>query len=94
MSGEVAMAGIRYESGGDRQIPLGGLRAADFAGSVPWRLPWSQQGQKHLPGQYWSATTGGHLAYESQLELELARRALAPPQPDASQPADQDPPPC
>ena len=33
------------------------------------------RGQRHLPGWYWSATTGGHLVYESR--LELARLLLA-----------------
>ena len=43
--------------------------------SVPWRAVRSHRGQRHLPGWYWSATTGGHLVYESR--LELARLLLA-----------------
>jgi hypothetical protein len=27
------------------------------------------RGQSHLPGLYWSVTTGGHVVYESRLEL-------------------------
>ncbi len=35
----------------------------------------SRHGQAHLPGEYFAATTGGHVIYESQ--LELARLLLA-----------------
>jgi hypothetical protein len=43
--------------------------------AVPWRAVRSYRGQQHLPGLYWSATTGGHVVYESR--LELARLLLA-----------------
>ncbi len=42
----------------------GGLLSA-----VPWRATRSVRGQAHFPGCYWSATTSGHVIYESQLEL-------------------------
>lgn len=48
---------------------------ADFAGSVPWRRVRSVHGQAHHSGSYSSATTGGHVVYESR--LELARLLLA-----------------
>ena len=35
----------------------------------------SARGQAHYPGFYWSATSGGHVIYESR--LELARLLLA-----------------
>jgi len=35
----------------------------------------SRQGQRHLSGEYWAATTAGHVIFESQ--LELARLMLA-----------------
>src|SRR5690349_24944495 len=54
---------------------LGQLRRQHFDGSVPWRRFRSRQGQAHLSGSYWAATTGGHVVYESR--LELARLLLA-----------------
>jgi hypothetical protein len=42
---------------------------------VPWRRFRSRQGQAHLSGSYWAATTCGHVVYESR--LELARLLLA-----------------
>jgi len=56
-------------------MPLAELTAAVVLASVPWRSVRSHRGQRHLPGWYWSATTGGHLVYESR--LELARLLLA-----------------
>lgn len=35
----------------------------------PWRVIRSRRGQLHYPGRYWSAVTGGHVGYESRLEL-------------------------
>jgi hypothetical protein len=46
------------------------LRAAN-----PWRTFRSHRGQPHYSGTYWSSTTGGHVVYESR--LELARLILA-----------------
>jgi hypothetical protein len=40
-----------------------------MAGLVPWRSFRSHRGQRHYSGAYWSATTGGHVIYESRLEL-------------------------
>ncbi|MCH9733542.1 MAG: TnsA-like heteromeric transposase endonuclease subunit [Actinomycetia bacterium] len=41
----------------------------------PWRTFRWYRGQKHYSGTYWSATCGGHLIYESR--MELARLLLA-----------------
>lgn len=35
----------------------------------PWREFRWRRGQQHYSGIYWSATTGGHVVYESRLEL-------------------------
>ena len=43
--------------------------------SVPWRRFRVVRGQAHYSGSYASATTGGHVLYESR--LELARLLLA-----------------
>ena len=61
-------------------MPLAELTAAAVLSAVPWRSVRSHRGQRHLPGWYWSATTGGHLVYESR--LELARLLLADFDPD------------
>jgi hypothetical protein len=61
-------------------MPLAELTAAVVFSAVPWRVVRSHRGQRHLPGWYWSATTGGHVVYESR--LELARLLLADFDPD------------
>ena len=61
-------------------MPLAELTAAVVLSAVPWRTIRSRRGQRHLPGLYWSATTGGHVVYESR--LELARLLLADFDPD------------
>ena len=50
--------------------------------AAPWRTTRSARGQAHYPGCYWSATTGGHVIYESR--LELARLLLADFDPDVT----------
>ncbi|HJQ45765.1 MAG TPA: TnsA-like heteromeric transposase endonuclease subunit [Amycolatopsis sp.] len=50
-------------------MPAVSVRARDVAGLVPWRSFRSHRGQRHYSGVYWSATTGGHVEYESRLEL-------------------------
>jgi len=56
-------------------IALDRVRWEHFTGSVPWRRFRSRQGQAHLSGAYWASTIGGHVVYESR--LELARLLLA-----------------
>jgi hypothetical protein len=58
-----------------REMPLAELTAGVVLSAVPWRSVRAHRGQLHLPGWYWSATTGGHVVYESR--LELARLLLA-----------------
>ncbi|MFE9565221.1 TnsA-like heteromeric transposase endonuclease subunit [Streptomyces sp. NPDC006487] len=69
------MASIRHEGGSMREVPFSELRLADFTESAPWRQVRSVHGQAHYSGSYASATTGGHVVYESR--LELARLLLA-----------------
>jgi hypothetical protein len=66
---------VRVADGSTREMPLAELTATIVLSAVPWRSIRSHRGQRHLPGWYWSATTGGHLVYESR--LELARLLLA-----------------
>lgn len=56
-------------------MPLSELSADLVVSAVPWREIRSHRGQRHFPGLYWSSTTGGHVVYESR--LELARLLLA-----------------
>ncbi|MET8337818.1 TnsA-like heteromeric transposase endonuclease subunit [Streptosporangium canum] len=74
-SREVPMAFVRYADESVREIPFARLRLADFAESVPWRRVRSMHGNAHYSGTYASATTRGHVVYESR--LELARLLLA-----------------
>jgi hypothetical protein len=78
--GVPARGSVRLVDGSTREMPLAELTAAAVLSAVPWRSIRSHRGQRHLPGWYWSATTGGHLVYESR--LELARLLLADFDPD------------
>jgi hypothetical protein len=70
-----AQVWIRSAAGVACPVVLDQLRREHFVGSVPWRRFRSRQGQAHLSGSYWAATTGWHVVYESR--LELARLLLA-----------------
>ncbi|MFK0048631.1 TnsA-like heteromeric transposase endonuclease subunit [Streptomyces sp. NPDC090741] len=72
---KVPTASIRYEDSQVREQFVEHLRLADFAESKPWRDVRSVHGMTHYSGKYSSATTGGHVVYESR--LELARLLLA-----------------
>jgi len=54
---------------GKVERPIRNVTAAQVMAAVPWRTVRSVLGQSHFPGLYWSATTGGHVVYESRLEL-------------------------
>mgnify|MGYP000474615091 CR=1 FL=1 len=41
----------------------------ELADAAPWRTFRWHRGQKHYSGTYWSSTVGGHVIYESRLEL-------------------------
>jgi len=58
-----------------REMALAELTPALVLSAVPWRVIRSRRGQRHMPGLYWSSTTGTHIGYESR--LELARLLLA-----------------
>ncbi len=45
------------------------LDARDVFAAEPRRTFRWHRGQRHYPGRYWSATTGGFVGYESRLEL-------------------------
>ena len=71
---------IRFDTDVIAPVELDQVRLRDFAGSVPWRRWRSRHGQAHLSGSYWAATTGGHIVYESRLELSRLLLADFDPQ--------------
>lgn len=66
---------LRLVDNSEREIPLEAARACDVKAATPWRMFRSHRSQRHYSGSYWSSTTGGHVIYESR--LELARLLLA-----------------
>jgi hypothetical protein len=73
--GTAARASFRDAAGKESIADLALVRAEQLAAGRPWRVFRWRQGQAHYSGWYWSATTGGHVVYESR--LELARLLLA-----------------
>ncbi|UUV28600.1 TnsA-like heteromeric transposase endonuclease subunit [Amycolatopsis roodepoortensis] len=59
---------------------LSRLPVTDVLRGLPVREFRAWRGRRHYSGWYWSATTGGHVVYESR--LELARILLADHDPD------------
>lgn len=51
------------------QVDSAGLPAVAEAVLAPWRTFRWWYGQRHYSGTYWSSTQGGHVIYESRLEL-------------------------
>lgn len=70
-----AKVSLRLQDGATTELSLGTMTSEMVLSGVPWRAIRSHRGQRHFPGLYWSSTTGGHMVYESR--LELARLLLA-----------------
>ena len=66
---------VRLRDGTVSDRPLGQAAVGQSVRAAPLRMVRSARGQAHYPGYYWSATSGGHVIYESR--LELARLLLA-----------------
>src|SRR5262245_54677729 len=68
---------VRYRGsdGGFVETSLDRLPVDEVLAGLPVREFRSYRGRRHYSGWYWSATTGGHVVYESR--LELARILLA-----------------
>jgi hypothetical protein len=62
---------VRFRSAVDDacEVPLGEARATDLCAAEPWRSFRWRRGQQHFSGFWWSSTMGGHVTYESRLEL-------------------------
>jgi hypothetical protein len=70
-----ALVSFRDRSGSESTAELSAVETGMMANAAPWRVFRWRQGQAHYSGWYWSSTTGGHVVYESR--LELARLLLA-----------------
>src|SRR6267142_6607645 len=58
------------DDGAERRVPLAQAWAVPLEQGSPVRRLESRKGQRHLSGLWWSATTGGHVGFESWLERD------------------------
>ena len=56
--------------GAEHRVPLAQAWAVPLEQGLPVRRFTSRKGQRHLSGLWWSATTGGHVGFESWLERD------------------------
>ena len=56
------------DGGAEHRVPLAQASAVSLEQGIPVRRFTSRKGQRHLSGLWWSATTGGHVGFESWLE--------------------------
>jgi hypothetical protein len=63
---------VSYVSGdgAEHRVSLAQAWAVPFEQGIPVRRFPSRKGQRHLSGSWWSATTGGHVGFESWLERD------------------------
>ena len=59
----------RPADGSEVSVPWGRATTETLSSAAPWRTFRWHDGQQHFSGTYWSATEGGHVIYESRLEL-------------------------
>jgi hypothetical protein len=57
------------DDGAEHRVPLAQAWAVPLEQGLPVRRFTSRKGQRHLSGLWWSATTGGHVGFESWLGL-------------------------
>ncbi len=83
MSGDgLASTVVRFmdAEGVEHRMPIRQVDTESLLRAVPVRRIHSHRGQKNRPGLFWSATTGGHVPYESWLELDRLWLADAAPE--------------
>ena len=56
------------DDGAEHRVPLAQAWAVPLEQGLPVRRFTSRKGQRHLSGLWWSATTGGHVGFESWLD--------------------------
>ncbi len=59
------------EEGAGRCVALAEAQVLPFERFRPVRRFAARKGQRHLSGLWWSATTGGHVGFESWLERDI-----------------------
>src|SRR6478735_4586435 len=59
-----------FDDGVERRVPLAQAWAVPLERGLPVRRFMSRNRQRHLSGLWWSATTGGHVGFESWLERD------------------------
>lgn len=64
-----AVVTYRPAEGEERSVSVHEATPKGLFEGHPWRTFRSYNGQKHYSGTYWSSTLGGHVIYESRLEL-------------------------
>jgi len=69
-SASVFEASYVCADGAEHHVPLAEALAVPFEHGLPVRRFTSHRGQRHLSGLWWSATTGGHVGFESWLERD------------------------
>ena len=62
--------GYTAHDGAQHRVPLAEAAVVRFADTQPARRIRTRKGQRHLPGLWWSATTGEHVGFESWLERD------------------------
>ena len=62
--------GFTGGDGAERRVPLAEAARLPLEEALPARRIVSRRGQRHLPGQWWSATDGRHVGFESWLERD------------------------
>ena len=62
--------GYVAEDGAEREVTLAEALTVPFERAMPVRRFTAHRGQRHLSGLWWSATTGGHVGFESWLERD------------------------
>jgi hypothetical protein len=66
--------------GAEHRVPLEQAWAVPLEQFIPVRRFRSRKGQRHLSGLWWSATTGGHVGFESWLERDqVLESGIVPP---------------
>jgi hypothetical protein len=62
--------GYVTDDGLEHRVSLSQAWATPFESCSPIRRFTSHKGQRHLSGLWWSATTGGHVGFESWMERD------------------------
>jgi hypothetical protein len=70
--------GYVTDDGLEHRVSLSQAWATPFESCSPIRRFTSHKGQRHLSGLWWSATTGGHVGFESWMERDHVMALSAP----------------